>query len=463
VASSPRTEQSNEWFKTGMESIWTQVKGELKTQLPENIFRMWIEPLDPAQGPEQEILLQCPNLFFLNWIKEKYLTLISETMGQLHLQPPRLTLQAVNSRTFAAEVPRTHQYVLPGLDHNKGRFQGGFTFDQFVTGSSNRFAYLATLALATEQNIYNNALYLYSSNGLGKTHLSQAVGRHLQQHKPSARVLYLSAEEFTQEMVISLKANRMETFKDKYRKNCDFLLLEEVHFLSGKETTQAELGYTLETLLNDNKKIIFTSSFLPKDLSRIGGKLKSQLSAAMLGGIEPPDFETRLGIVEKKAGLYGLDLEPRVKEYLADQPIMDIRQLESCLTSMKAQTMLLNQPVDLQLAEALVQQQVRTQREITIQDIKLLVGRYFKISTEEIVSKSRRRTHLYPRNLSIYLSKRFTNQTCETIGRAFNRDYSSIIHAVNAVEKSLKKNPEVSRQLNYLTEELEAWRRGGVS
>jgi chromosomal replication initiator protein len=447
-----------------MESIWTEVKGELKALLPENIFHMWIEPLDPAQDTEQEILLQCPNLFFLNWIKEKYLPLISETMGQLNSQPPRLTLQVANPRSFPGEVPRHHQYLLPGLDHKgSGRFQGGFTFDQFVTGPSNRFAYLATLALATEQNIYNNALYLYSSNGLGKTHLSQAVGRHLLKHKPEARVLYLSAEEFTQEMVISLKANRMENFKDKYRKNCDFLLLEEVHFLSGKETTQAELGYTLETLLNDNKKIIFTSSFLPKDLPRIGGKLKSQLSAAMLGGIEPPDFETRLGIVEKKAGLIGLDLEPQVKEYLADQPIMDIRQLESCLTSLKAQTLLLNQPVDLQLAEALVQQQVRTQREISIQDIQILVGRYFKLTPEEIVSRSRKRTFLYPRNLSIYLSKKFTNQTCESIGRAFNRDYSSIIHAVSAVEKSLKRNQEVSRQLNYLSAELESWRRGGDS
>ncbi|RPH89405.1 MAG: chromosomal replication initiator protein DnaA [Desulfobacteraceae bacterium] len=444
-----------------MESIWIQVKGELQSQLPENIFRMWIDPLDPAQVTEQEIILHCPNLFFLNWIKEKYIPLISETIARFQPHPPQLTLQLSNHRPFPAEVPRTHQYILPGLERREpGRFQGGFTFDQFVTGPSNHFAYLASLALASEQNIYNNALYLYSANGLGKTHLSQAVGRHLLTRKPQAKVLYLSAEEFTQEMVVSLKSNRMENFKEKYRKNCDFLLLEEIHFLSGKETTQAELGYTLDTLLNDNKKIIFTSSFLPKDLSRIGGKLKSQFSAALLGGIEPPDFETRLGIVEKKSALLGLDLELRVKEYLADQPLTDIRQLENCLTSMKAQVMLLNQPLDLELAECLVQQHLPAQREITIPDIKNLVGRYFKITPEEMVSKSRRRTHLYPRNLSIYLSKQFTNQTCEAIGQAFNRDYSSIIHAVNAVEKSMKKNNEVSRQINYLTSKLEEFSQG---
>ena len=163
---------------------------------------------------------------------------------------------------------------------------------------------------------------------------------------------------------------------------------------------------------------------------------------------------------KKNPLFWGWAWSPQVKEYLADQPLTDIRQLENCLTSMKAQVMLLNQPLDLELAESIVQQHLPAHREITIPDIKNLVGRYFKITPEEMISKSRRRTHLYPRNLSIYLSKKFTNQTCEAIGQAFNRDYSSIIHAVNAVEKGLKKNNEVSRQVNYLTAKLEEFSQG---
>ncbi|MCU0578001.1 MAG: chromosomal replication initiator protein DnaA [Desulfobacterota bacterium] len=421
---------------------------------------MWIEPLEAARDSGDDILLNCPNLFSLNWVREKYLPLFQEISAHLQLGRTAFAFQvsAVSRATVAP--PGIHQIALPGLDRpDWQRYQQGFTFDHFVTGPSNRFAYLATLALATDQNIYNNTLFLHSPNGLGKTHLSQAVGHHLSKHKPQAKVLYLSAEAFTQEMVLSLKSNRMETFKDKYRRHCDYLILEEVHFLSGKETTQAELGYTLESLLNENKKIILTSSYLPKDIPRLGGKLKSQLSSALLGSIDPPDFETRLGIIRNKSKGLGLDLTIPVREFLADQPFKDIRQLESCLSGIKAQVILLNQTPDLALAETVVKKYLFTQQEITIQDIQVLVGRHFKITPEEMVSKSRKRSHLYPRNLSIYLSKQFTNQTLEAIGRAFNRDYSSIIHAVNAVEKSLKKDAQVYRQIHFFSDQLAGSRR----
>jgi chromosomal replication initiator protein len=443
-----------------MESPWPKIKEALQGRLPENLFRLWIEPLESARDSEKEILLNCPNLFFLNWIREKYLALFGEISSELKLGHPVFSLQVQAVRAFSAESPTARQFPLPGLDRpDWQRYQEGFTFERFVTGAGNRFAYLATLALATDQNIYNNTLLLHSPNGLGKTHLSQALGHHLSKHKPQANVLYLSAEAFTQEMVHSLKSNRMEHFKDKYRHHCDYLILEEIHFLSGKETTQAELGYTLETLLNENKKIILTSSYLPKDIPRLGGKLRSQLSSALLGSIEPPDFQTRFGIIGNKSKGLALNLTVPVQEFLADQPFTDIRQLESCLSGIKAQVLLLNQTPDLALAETVVKKYLFTQQEITIQDIKNLVGRYFKITPEEMVSKSRKRNHLYPRNLSIYLSKQFTNQTLEAIGRAFNRDYSSIIHAVNAVEKSLKKDAQVYRQIHFFSEQLAGSRR----
>jgi chromosomal replication initiator protein len=443
-----------------MESTWPKIKEALKGHLPENLFRMWIEPLESAGDSRKEILLNCPNLFFLNWVKEKYLPLFLEISSLLQLGQPTFALQVPALGPKPPEPSPARQIALPGLERpDWQRYQEGFTFDRFVTGPSNRFAYLATLALATDQNIYNNTLFLHSPNGLGKTHLSQAVGRHLSQHKPRAKVLYLSAEDFTQEMVLSLKSNRMEVFKDKYRRHCDYLILEEIHFLSGKETTQAELGYTLETLLNENKKIILTSSYLPKDIPRLGGKLKSQLSSALLGSIDPPDFQTRFGIIGNKSRTLDLAMDVPVQEYLADQPFTDIRQLESCLSGIKAQVMLLNQTPDLALAETVVKKYLFTQQEISIQDIKNLVGRHFKITPEEMVSKSRKRNHLYPRNLSIYLSKQFTNQTLEAIGRAFHRDYSSIIHAVNAVEKSLKKDAQVYRQIQFFSEQLAGSRR----
>jgi chromosomal replication initiator protein len=442
-----------------MDTLWQAIKEQLQIEIPDNTYRMWIEPLDLLPSGDQELLLGCPNPFFLNWVREKYYAAI---VHAAQAQDPNI--QKVNllvstprpSRSLPSPPSRTQQFILPGFDRkDQLRLNGGFTFDQFVTGPSNHFAYLASKALATEKNIHNNALYLFSSSGLGKTHLSHAVGNYLHQHKPQARVLYLSTEDFTNEMVQSIKTNSMTAFKDKYRKNCDFLLLEEVHFLSGKETTQTELGYTLDTLLNDNKKIIFTSSLPPKDIPRLGSKLKSRLSSALIGSIDPPDFETRLGIVEKKSNFLGIGLHEEVKQFLAGKPFKDMRQLEGCLIRMSAQATLMNQRLDLSLAEWVVQEQLEEKQEVSIQAIKDLVGKYFRVSLEEMTSPSRKRVHLLPRNLSIFLSKKYTGHTLETIGRAFNRDMTSVIYAVNTVEKNIKKNPEISKQVHFLSSQIE--------
>lgn len=442
-----------------MDTLWQAIKEKLQIEIPSNQYRMWIEPLDFLESGDRELTLGCPNPFFLNWVRDKYLAAIVQAAHNLDRETPKISLRVSvppPNRTLPPSLVQTQQFLLPGFDR-KGqlRLNGGFTFDQFVTGPSNHFAYLASMALATEKNLHNNALYLFSSSGLGKTHLSQAVGNYIQKHKPQAKVLYLSTEDFTNEMVESIKTNSMNSFKDKYRKNCDFLLLEEVHFLSGKETTQTELGYTLDTLFNDNKKIIFTSSLPPKDIPRLGSKLKSRFSSALIGSIDPPDFETRLGIVEKKSNFLGIGLHEEVKQFLAGKPFKDMRQLEGCLIRMSAQATLMNQRPDLSLAELVVKEQLEEKQEVSIQAIKNLVGKYFRVSLDEMTSRSRKRIHLLPRNLSIFLSRKYTDHTLETIGKAFNRDTTSVIYAVSTVEKGLKENPEISKQVHFLSSQIE--------
>lgn len=439
-----------------MDKLWNSIKTHLKEKIPENQYRIWIDPLNLISSDDQGLVLGCPNLFFLNWVKEKYYALIVQIVRELEPVSSRVGLQVSTARSTEALVTPSQQFILPGFDRKGGfRLNGGFTFDQFVTGPSNQFAYLASQALASERNLHNDALYLFSSSGLGKTHLAQAVGNYIQKHKPRAKVLYLSVEDFTNEMVASIKTNAMGVFKDKYRKNCDFLLLEDINFLSGKETTQAELGYTLDALLNDNKKIIFTSSMAPKDIPRLGSKLKSRLSSALLGPIDPPDFETRRKIVGKKSERLGLNLLPEIKEFLASKPFQDMRQLEGCLIRLSAQAALLNKNLDLSLARAVVNEQIPDKKEITIGVIKDLVGSYFKVSPEEMVSRSRKKLFLQPRYISIYLSKKYTKQNLTSIGQAFNRDAASVIYAVNSMEKNLKKNPEVSKQVQFLSDQIE--------
>jgi chromosomal replication initiator protein len=443
------------------DSSWQTIKERLKAEIPENQYRMWIEPMTPIHSSDQEIVLGCPNDFFLKWVREKYYAIICQVAQTLKPQAPAIGLQISALQPVSTSLAKAQQFPLPGFERKNGfRLNESFTFDQFVTGPSNQFAYLASMALASEKNLYNNALYLFSSAGLGKTHLSQAVGNYIQRHKPQAKVLYLSAEDFANEMVCSLKSNSMESFKDKYRRNCDYLLLEEVNFLSGKEITQSELSFTLDALLNDNKKIIFTSSLPPKDIPRLGSRLKSRLNSALIGPIEPPDFETRRCIVEKKSHLLGIDLPGEVKEYLASKPFKDMRQLEGCLIRMSALATLLNQVLDLTLAERVVKEQIQDQQEISIQGIKDLVGKYFRITVEEMTSPSRKRIYLIPRNLSIFLSKKFTGQTLEIIGKAFNRDVTSVIYAVNSLEKVMKKNPDVLKQVQFLSDQIERIQNG---
>ncbi len=449
-----------------IDTLWQAIKEQLQSEIPDTQYRMWIDPLDLLPSGEEELLLGCPNSFSLNWVKDKYYAGIVRAAQDLNPNTRKINLQVSSprlSRSLPVSSARPQQFILPGFDRkDQPRLNGGFTFDQFVTGPGNHFAYLASMALATGKNLHNNALYLFSSSGLGKTHLSQAVGHYIHQHKPQAKVLYLSTEDFTNEMVQSIKTNSMNTFKDKYRKNCDFLLLEEVHFLSGKETTQTELGYTLDTLFNDNKKIIFTSSLPPKDIPRLGSKLKSRLSSALIGSIDPPDFETRLGIVEKKSNFLGIGLHQDVKEFMAGKPFKDMRQLEGCLIRMSAQATLMNQRLDLSLAELVVKEQLEDKQEISIQAIKDLVGKYFRVSLEEMTSRSRKRVHLLPRNLSIFLTRKYTDHTLETIGQAFNRDTTSVIYAVSTVEKDLKKNPEISKQVHFLSSQIEGIQNGSA-
>jgi chromosomal replication initiator protein len=443
------------------DSFWQTIKERLRDEMPENQYRMWIEPMTLIQSSDQEIHLGCPNDFFLKWVREKYYPKICQVVQTLTPHAPTISLQISNLPPNPSPLSSARQYALPCLDRKNGlRLNDSFTFDQFVTGPSNQFAYLASMAMASDKNLYNNALYLFSSAGLGKTHLSQAVGNYIQRHKPQVRVLYLSAEDFANEMVSSLKSNSMEVFKDKYRRNCDYLLLEEVNFLSGKETTQAELSFTLDALLNDNKKIIFTSAMAPKDIPRLGSKLKSRFNSALIGPIEPPDFDTRRSIVEKKASLLGMNLPGEVKEYLASKPFKDMRQLEGCLIRMSAQATLLNQVMDLALAECVVQEHITAKQEISIPAIKYLVAKYFRVSVEEMTSPSRKRVYLLPRNLSIFLSKKYTGQNFESIGKAFNRDVTSVGYAVNSLEKVLKKNPEVSKQVEFLSSQIERIQSG---
>ena len=291
---------------------------------------------------------------------------------------------------------------------------------------------------------------------MGKSHLSQAIGNYILSEHPSERVYYMTAEDFSNEMIHAFRHNSINKFKGKYRNQCDVLLLEDVHYLNGKERTQIELALTLDTLFESDKKIIFSSCCLPAEIPKLNDKLRSRLSYSLISTIEPPDFRTRVRILQKKAKHNGHKLPEDVINYLAGELTEDVRQLESGLIGVTAKSSLLGSPIDLTLAESVVKNIVRHRKNITIDAIKKLVCKYYSISIIDIVSSSRKQSIVRPRQIAIYLSRRYTDSPLQTIGRNFNRYHATALHSIGVVERGLKENGPMQKQVEFFCGRLES-------
>lgn len=442
-----------------MHRIWNDVKGTLKSALPPHRFQMWIAPLQVLDGKPDVLTLNCPNPFFSRRVQAQYGKLLKDTVREL----TGLSLDIVSR-----EIPRSSkllpapieeiQLSLPdvGIRAHSGRMlRKDFTFDQFVVGRNNDFAYSASLALASLQTPQQSCLYLLSNTGMGKTHLSQAIGHHILSSSPRERVYYMTAEDFSNEMVHSFRHDCMDRFQGKYREGCDVLLLEDVHYLSGKDRTQMELAMTLDSLLEAGKKIIFSSCYLPGDIPKLNDKLRSRLGYGLVSAIEPPGFGVRVKILMMKAKRQGVQLPKTVAEYLAGELNEDIRQLESGLMGVVAKSSLLGVDIDMDLAESVVRNIVRRKKAVTTDAIKRLVAKHYNVSIEDMVSRSRRQAVVRPRQMAMFLSRRYTDSPLEAIGRSFNRYHATVLHSINAIEKGIRENPAVKKQADILKKKIE--------
>jgi len=300
-----------------------------------------------------------------------------------------------------------------------------------------------------------NSLFLLSRTGLGKSHLSQAIGHYILDRFPHENVYYITAEDFMNEMVQAFRTNSIERFKMKYRNQCDVLLMEDIHFLTGKERTQVELAQALDYLFNADKKIIFTSCYLPADIPKINEQLRSRLTSGLISNIDSPDFQTRMKILNKKIETLGCNISPRVVEYLAGELSENVRQLESGLLSVTAKSSLLKTPIDIRLAESVIQNIVQQKQAVTVDYIKKLVCEAFNITPSEIVSRSRKKHIVRPRQVAIYLARQYTDQPLQAIGKSFNRYHATAIHSIGVVEKQMKADESLRRQLEMIRGKIE--------
>jgi len=446
-----------------METLWKSVKTAIQQRISPNIYRLWIEPIEYIHTMGNQVVLACPNFFIKKRIMANYMGLINNELCQVAGQMLTFSLEVKNSGA-PEEAPANRgngqdQLRLPGIrvQPMNGRvFRKDYTFDHFVVGQNSDLAYRAAFSLASRKQSEPSALFLLSKTGMGKSHLSQAVGHKILASHPRERVFYLSAEDFTNDMVHSLRSNTIDDFKRRYRENCDVLLLEEVHLLSGRTRTQTELALTLDYLFESGKKLIFSSCYAPSEIPKMSDHLLSRLSQSMMTTIEAPDFRTRLRIVHQKAKARAINLPVEVSEYMAGELNENVRQIESALLGLSSRSCLMGVPIDLKMAEDVVSNIIAQRKSITVDVITRLVCREFGVAVKDIVSSSRKQSIVRPRQIAIFLSRRHTSQPLQSIGKKFNRLHATVIHSINCVEKELKLRGELYQQVQIIEAKLDS-------
>ncbi|WP_340598356.1 chromosomal replication initiator protein DnaA, partial [Priestia megaterium] len=343
-----------------------------------------------------------------------------------------------------------------GAEFPQSMLNSKYTFDTFVIGSGNRFAHAASLAVAEAPAKAYNPLFIYGGVGLGKTHLMHAIGHYVLDHNPAAKVVYLSSEKFTNEFINSIRDNKAVEFRNKYR-NVDVLLIDDIQFLAGKEQTQEEFFHTFNTLHEESKQIVISSDRPPKEIPTLEDRLRSRFEWGLITDITPPDLETRIAILRKKAKADGLVIPNEVMLYIANQIDSNIRELEGALIRVVAYSSLINKDINADLAAEALKDIIPSSkpRVITIQDIQQIVGQEFNIKLDDFKAKKRTKSVAFPRQIAMYLSRELTDFSLPKIGEEFGgRDHTTVIHAHEKISKLVQTDTDLQKQIKEISESL---------
>src|SRR5210317_43919 len=442
--------------------VWNEVKEILKHKLPEAVQHLWIEPLTCVRADENQIELACPDKFFCMWVKENYLKIIEESLLQLGKTSLKIHFSVSKSTRNEPVTPlleggTREQLRLPAVPEvysNIRSLHPKYVFEEFMVGDSNLLAHSACRAIASGDTSFGSSLYINAGTGLGKSHLTHAVAHSIATNFPGTRLHYLTAPQFSSEMVSRIRSNSMDVFKDKYHNHCVVFLIEDVQSLTGKVKTQEELNELLDVLMKGGKRIILTGSTTPRELSNIDDGFRSRMSAGLISTINPPDLKTSRLIIKRKALNCNLQLDDDIVEYLAQCIRGDIRKLESAIVGLKAKSSLLKRNPDLAMAKEVVAEIIGNSQELSAELIRDFIARQFKISIEDMQSRSRKKTITFPRQVSMYLSRKYTEQGLADIGKAFNRDHSTVLHSVRVISEAIARNGSIRGQVKLLADKL---------
>lgn len=445
-------------------NIWSRTLSLIKENLNEQTFITWFKPIVPINLNDKNLTVQIPSHFFYEFLDSHYRELINRSLQQIIGDDAQLFYSVVvnNKPELVNNDIELPQMVSRPLTLNdNGNFESHlndrYTFENFVEGSNNQFARAASLAVADSPGKTTfNPLVVYGGVGLGKTHLIQAVGNSIKNDKSALRVLYVSSEKFTIEFIDSIQNNKTKEFSNNYR-NVDVLLVDDIQFFTNKERTQEEFFHTFNTLHQKGKQIVLTSDRLPKDLKGMEERLISRFQWGLVVDIQPPDLETRIAILQKKAEENNLKLAQEIIEIFATNITSNIRELEGSLIRLLAQSSLQGKDVTLELAKDVLKDlSLGTKRNLSIEEIQRIVCDHYKIPEDLIRAKNRKKEIALARQISMYLSKRKTNHSLKTIGLHFGgRDHSTVVHAIQTVDQLRKSDKAMKEDLIALERKIE--------
>lgn len=405
------------------------------------------------------LTITAPNEFARDWLESHYSELISETLYDL--TGAKLAIRFIIPQSQAEEdidLPSVRQKHAHDESNHlpQSMLNPKYTFDTFVIGSGNRFAHAASLAVAEAPAKAYNPLFIYGGVGLGKTHLMHAIGHYVIEHNPNAKVVYLSSEKFTNEFINSIRDNKAVDFRNKYR-NVDVLLIDDIQFLAGKEQTQEEFFHTFNALHEESKQIVISSDRPPKEIPTLEDRLRSRFEWGLITDITPPDLETRIAILRKKAKAEGLDIPNEVMLYIANQIDSNIRELEGALIRVVAYSSLINKDMNADLAAEALKNIIPNSipRIISISDIQKAVGGVYQVKLEDFKAKKRTKSVAFPRQIAMYLSRELTDSSLPKIGEEFGgRDHTTVIHAHEKISKLLKTDTQLQKHVEEIKDIL---------
>ncbi len=436
--------------------VWEKAKEILKKDLNENVFKLWIDPLQCVHVHDDDIRLACPDRFFSAYLTRNYLEIIQERVNAIDANKRKVVLCETTEATPCQASPKG-QLRLPHVPNGGSTFRSlhpRYTFNEFMVGESNILAQSACRSMSASDDSLGPCLYINSSTGLGKSHLTHAVAHHVLSQSPMTRLHYTTAQQFSLEMVQNIKSNTMDNFKRKYHDNCDILMVEDVHSLTGKKKTQLELNELLDTLIKSRKKVIFTANRAPRDLVGIDEEFRSRMTSGLVTSIQAPDIVTRGRIVRKKAVQHNLTFKDEFVDFLAQHIKGDIRQVESAIIAIRAKAQLQEGVVDMALVREVAEAVVGTPKILSPAMISEYVGKQFNVSIKEMQSRSRKKALTFPRQIAMYLCRKHTQESLADIGKEFKRDHSTVLHSIKVVTGLTVRNTSVHEQVKLLSSKL---------